>query len=63
MKYSEVHQLLREAGCFILRNGSRHPVWKSPITGLVFATSYHGSDEAKKGTLKIIEKRSGVKMK
>lgn len=60
MKYSELHRILRNAGCTIIRNGSRHPIWKSPITGLLFETGYHDSEEVKKGTLMKISKRSGV---
>ncbi|MCI2134185.1 MAG: type II toxin-antitoxin system HicA family toxin [Bacteroidales bacterium] len=62
MKYSEIHRKLRKAGCFIFRNGKRHPVWKSPITGKLFETSYHESEEAKPGTKKDIENKSGVKL-
>ena len=60
MKYSEIHKKLRAAGCFVIRNGTNHPVWQSPITGKVFPTSYHEAQEAKKGTVKAIEKLSGV---
>ncbi|MBR5403313.1 MAG: type II toxin-antitoxin system HicA family toxin [Bacteroidales bacterium] len=62
MKYSEIHKKLREAGCYIVRYGGRHPVWESPITGLQFETSYHDSEEARKGTLHNIKKKSGVKL-
>lgn len=62
MRYAEVHRKLRRAGCIIVRYGSRHPIWKSPITGALFETSYHESEEAKKGTLADIEQRSGVKL-
>ena len=62
MKYSEIHRLLREAGCYIIRNGSSHPVWISPITGQKFTTSYHEAQEAKKGTVRQIRKQSGVQL-
>ena len=62
MKYSEIHKKLRDAGCYIVRYGSRHPVWKSPITGKSFPTSHHESEEAKMGTLNKIRKLSGVKI-
>ena len=62
MKYSEIHKKLREAGCYVVRNGANHPAWKSPITGKQFPTSYHESEEARKGTLHNIIKLSGVKM-
>ena len=35
MKYSELHKKLREAGCYIVRQGSNHPIWFSPLTQLV----------------------------
>ncbi|MBO7603685.1 MAG: type II toxin-antitoxin system HicA family toxin [Bacteroidales bacterium] len=60
MKYSEIHRKLRRAGCFIVKNGKKHPIWKSPITGQFFETSYHESEEAKPGTKNDIAKRSGV---
>lgn len=62
MKYSELHKKLREAGCYIYRNGANHPVWKSPITGKQFPTSHHDSQEVKRKTLRTISKLSGVKL-
>lgn len=62
MKYAEIHRKLRKAGCFIVRNGKKHPIWKSPITDQLFETSYHEAEEAKAGTKKDIETRSGVKL-
>ena len=62
MRYAEIHKKLRAAGCYVLRNGKSHPVWKSPLTGKYFETSYHESEEAKKGTQLSIQKMSGVKL-
>lgn len=62
MKYSEIHKRLLRAGCYVVRHGGRHPIWKSPISGQLFETSYHESEEAKPGTKKDIEKRSGVSL-
>lgn len=62
MKYSEVEKKLKAAGCRWVRDGKRHPLWFSPITGKEFALSYHRSEEAKKGTLKDISKDAGVKL-
>lgn len=62
MKYSEIHKKLMKAGCRIVRKGKRHPIWSSPITGCLFETSYHESEEAKTGTQRDIEIRSGVKL-
>ena len=27
MKYSELHKKLREAGCYIVRQGGKTPIW------------------------------------
>lgn len=62
MKYSEIHKKLREAGCYVIRNGTRHPIWESPKTGKSFPTSYHEAQEAKKGTVNAIRKLSGVNL-
>lgn len=60
MKYSEVERKLKSEGCYRARNGKRHPIWYSPITGLTFELSYHTGEEVKPGTLKSISKTSGV---
>lgn len=63
MKYSELHRKLRKAGCYPLdRQIAGHPAWFSPITGKVFTTSNHESNEVAKGTLNSIRKDSGVEM-
>ncbi|MDB0602167.1 type II toxin-antitoxin system HicA family toxin [Tenacibaculum maritimum] len=62
MKYSELHRKLKKAGCYVKREGKRHPLWFSPITGNIFPTGRHESQEVKKGTLKDISKQSGVKL-
>lgn len=60
MKYSEIHRKLKKAGCYEIGT-NRHPWWYSPITGKKFQTSHHESEEAASGTLRQIEKLSGVK--
>jgi len=62
MKYAEVEKRLKKEGCYFLKNGSNHPIWKSPITGLQFSMSYHRSEEVPFGTLKGISVQSGVKL-
>lgn len=63
MKYNELHRKLKKAGCYPTGNDiCGHPEWFSPITGQKFATSHHGSDEVKIGTLKNIRKSSGVNL-
>jgi len=62
MKYSELERRLKKAGCYVVRNGARHPIWKSPITGKLFETGNHKSEEVKPGTLRKIIQMSGVEM-
>ncbi|MDR1628984.1 MAG: type II toxin-antitoxin system HicA family toxin [Oscillospiraceae bacterium] len=62
MKYSEVERKLKAQGCRWCKNGTRHPVWYSPITNDFFLLSYHGNEEVAKGTLKEISKKSGIKL-
>lgn len=61
MKYSEIERKLAKQGCMFLRDGKKHPIWFSPITGKEFQLSHHKSEEAKFGTMKSISKDSGVK--
>ena len=62
MKYSELERKLKAFGCHLRENGSRHPIWYSPITGNKFPMSYHKSEEVKRGTLNSILRLSGVKL-
>lgn len=64
MKYNELHRLLREIGCYPIKNKSiaGHPAWFSPVTGRTFPTSNHGSEDVKRGTLKNILRDSGLKL-
>ena len=61
MKYSEVVKKLKKGGCFFKRAGKRHDIWYSPITNNYFQVPRHQSQEAKKGTVKDISEKSGVK--
>ena len=63
MKYNELHRQLKKIGCYPLEGEeiAGHPAWYSPITGKIFPTSHHGSEEVKKGTLMSIKKASGLK--
>ncbi len=60
MKYSELHRKLKKAGCYIKRQGKRHPIWYSPITGNTFPTGRHENQEVAKGTLNDIKEKSGI---
>lgn len=61
MRYSEVKKILRSNGCYKLREGKRHEMWYSPITGNQFPVGRHDSQEAKTPTLHDISEQSGVK--
>jgi hypothetical protein len=36
VKYSEIEKKVKKAGCYFVRNGKKHPIWFSPITGKEF---------------------------
>jgi len=60
MKYSEVERKLKKEGCYFIRDGKKHPIWFSPLSGKEFQLSKHRSEEVKIGTLKSISRDSGV---
>jgi hypothetical protein len=62
MKYSEIERKVKKAGCYYVRDGKRHPIWYSPLTGKEFDLSHHRSEEAKFGTLKSISAYSVVNL-
>lgn len=60
MKTKDFIKQLIEAGCELVRNGSRHDIWYSPITDKKFQVPRHGSKEIPSGTESKIRKDSGV---
>lgn len=62
MKKNELTRKLAASGCYICRNGANHEWWYSPLTDSRFPISRHGVNEIPNGTLKSIEKQSGVKL-
>ena len=62
MKYSEIERKVSKQGCYFVKDGKKHPIWYSPITGKEFQLSHPESEEAKYGTLKSICKDSGVQL-
>lgn len=60
MKISEVKKLLRKNGCYVLRQGSRHEIWVSPMTGKKFQVPRHGTQEIAAGTLRSIKESAGI---
>ncbi len=61
MTYSELERLLRKNGCHPVREGHRHTIWCSPITGKEFQVGRHGREDVKNGTLNKILKAAGIK--
>lgn len=61
MKVSELIKILKKHGCKLKRNGGRHNIWYSPITGNEFAVPRHEAKELKTGTANSILKDAGIK--
>ena len=60
MKYSELEKQLRGIGCIVEREGKRHRVWYSPLTGQHFVVGRHKTEDVPGGTLKSIRKSAGL---
>lgn len=60
MKTQELLKLLKKNNCEIVRNGSRHDMWFSPLTQNQFAVPRHKA-EIPIGTLNNILKDAGLK--
>lgn len=60
MKGSELKKLLRNYGCTVIKQGSNHEKWFSPITRSVFIVPRHDSKEIASGTLNSIKKQAGI---
>ena len=60
MKYSELEKMIKQSGCYILKEGANHTIWYSPITGQKFPVGRHRTEEVPMGTLKAIKKAAGI---
>lgn len=60
MKYSELERMLQNAGCQIMREGAKHSLWYSPITGESFPVGRHKMREVSTGTLRSIQRMAGI---
>ena len=60
MKTQELIKILRKNGCYIKRNGSKHDIWYSKVTGREFTVPRHKT-EIPIGTLNNILKTAGLK--
>ena len=60
MRYSELEKLIKQSGCYILKEGANHTIWYSPITGKKFPVGRQKTEEVPTGTLKSIKKAAGI---
>ena len=56
MKVSELKRKLKKAGCFLLREGTRHEIWINPKTGVTTEVPRHNAREVKTATARSILK-------
>jgi predicted RNA binding protein YcfA (HicA-like mRNA interferase family) len=59
MKGTELLKILKKHDCYLLRHGTRHDIWYSPITNQQFPVPRH-KDDIKTGTAKSILKDAGI---
>ena len=50
MTYGEIKRQLKKIGCYLVREGKRHELWYSPVTGETFPVGRHNTEEVKNGT-------------
>ena len=60
MKTPELLKKLKKSKCELIRSGSRHDIWYSPITGKQFTVPRHKA-EIPTGTANKILKDAGLK--
>ena len=49
MKTRQFCAELTAKGCFVLKHGAEHDIWKNPLNGRIFAIPRHQSKELPKG--------------
>lgn len=59
MKTQELLKILKKNGCYLLRHGSNHDIWFSPLSNKQFPIPRHKA-EIKMGTLNNIFKEAGI---
>ena len=60
MTFGELKRKLKKFGFYKLREGARHEMWFSPITGKQFPVGRHDTQEVASGTLNSIKRDSGL---
>ncbi len=61
MTYGELKRQLKKIGCRLEREGKRHEIWYSPVTGKRFQVGRHNTEEVATGTVRKIKEDSGLK--
>ena len=61
MTYGEIKRQLKKIGCYLVREGKRHELWYSLVTGETFPVGRHNTEEVKNGTEQSIRKAAGLK--
>lgn len=61
VKYSELIKKLKKAGCTLMKHGTNHDEWYSPITGKKIRVPRHQGKDAKKGIAEAIMRDAGIR--
>ena len=61
MKVSELKRMLRENGCYFVKDGGEHEMWFSPISGKKLRVPRHDAKELPTGTKNRILKDAGLR--
>ena len=61
MKVSELKRMLKENGCYFVKDGGEHEMWFSPISGKKLRVPRHDAKELPTGTKNRILKDAGLK--
>lgn len=59
MKVSELQKILKKINCYIIRHGSRHDIWYSPVTGKQFPVPRHPSQDVKREPITVLKRMQG----
>ena len=61
MKVSELKRMLKENGCYFVKDGGEHEMWFSPISGKKLRVPRHDAKELPTGTKNRILKDAGLR--
>ena len=61
MRVSEFRRAVEKIGCWLEREGGKHQIWRSPITGEQFRLSRDGNKDLKPKAEHQLRKLAGLK--